>query len=338
MILENNNEVKKDSQARDWCVVVNNPQMTEKTFYDYLKKLTNIKYFVFVKEKGDGTESNPEGTEHHHCYMVFSAPKKFSTIKGYFSKENIGVNAYVAPRKYSPASCIAYVKKEGKFADKAHTRISDIFEYGALEQGKRNDLLDMIDMLKQGFAATQIFELYPNSFARYEKFIENMHLKYIAEKFTKQYRNLEVYYIYGPSRTGKTRYVYDLYGYENVYCNQGYTEGKWFDGYMGQDVLLLDEFRSSFDITLLLNYLDGHPLTVQCRYQNKVACYTKVYITSNIPLRSQYTQYALDSESRQALYNRINNVIHFTASGIWNYEKKDGQAMVEYEHLSANTF
>lgn len=165
-----------------------------------------------------------------------------------------------------------------------------------------------------------------------------MHLKYIAEKFTKQYRNLEVYYIYGPSRTGKTRYVYDLYGYENVYCNQGYTEGKWFDGYVGQDVLLLDEFRSSFDITLLLNYLDGHPLTVQCRYQNKVACYTKVYITSNIPLRSQYTQYALDSESRQALYNRINNVIHFTDDGIWHYEKKDGQAMVEYEHLFENTF
>lgn len=77
-----------------------------------------------------------------------------------------------------------------------------------------------------------------------------------------------------------------------------------------------------YHYTLLLNYLDGHPLTVQCRYQNKVACYTKVYITSNIPLRSQYTQYALDSESRQALYNRINNVIHFTDSGIWHYEKK----------------
>lgn len=332
-------ELKKDCQARDWSIVINNPVMKEAEFYNYLKGLNNVRYFVFVREKGEGTEINPGGTEHYHCYIEFLMPKKFSTMKKCFSKENIGVDAHIAVRKYSSTTCINYVKKEGKFANKADTRIGEIYEFGEMaHQGQRNDLIDMVDMRKNGASKSELFKLYPNSYARYSSFIEERVFDMKAEKFAKEYRKMNVTYIYGRPRTGKTRYVFDKHGYENVYRNQGYSEGKWFDGYEGQDVLLLDEYRSNFEIGQLLAYLDGHPLQIQCRYHNKQACYTKVYITSNIPLSFQHPDdnYLQNEYSHEALVSRIHTIIQFEGDGKMVYLKgKDENEIDLFNYLES---
>lgn len=39
----------------------------------------------------------------------------------------------------------------------------------------------------------------------------------------------------------------------------------------------------------MLNLLDGYPCELRCRYANKVACFTKVFLISNISLNEQYT-------------------------------------------------
>ena len=84
-----------------------------------------------------------------------------------------------------------------------------------------------------------------------------------------------------------------------------------FDLYKGQDVILFDEFRSSLKIQDMLNYLDGYPLELPCRYANKIACYTKVYLISNISLESQYMNIQLDSpETWDAFLRRIHTVEH----------------------------
>ena len=81
-------------------------------------------------------------------------------------------------------------------------------------------------------------------------------------------------------------------------------------------MLLLDEYGSNFKIRDLLNYLDGYPLTLPARYSNRVACYTKVYIISNICLSKQYTDIQWDSPAIfAALLRRINKVIHYTGPG-----------------------
>ena len=38
----------------------------------------------------------------------------------------------------------------------------------------------------------------------------------------------------------------------------------------------------------MLNLLDVYPPILPARYSDKVACFTKVYITSNLPLNRQY--------------------------------------------------
>lgn len=62
----------------------------------------------------------------------------------------------------------------------------------------------------------------------------------------------------------------------------------------------------------MLNYLDIYPLELPCRYMNKVACFNKVYITSNIDLDMQYRAIQKESpETWRAFLRRIHKVMYF---------------------------
>ena len=63
----------------------------------------------------------------------------------------------------------------------------------------------------------------------------------------------------------------------------------WIDDYNGEKILFLDEFRSSFKISEILDYLDGQPIRIRGRHYNRAACYDTVYIVSNLSLKEQYT-------------------------------------------------
>ena len=107
----------------------------------------------------------------------------------------------------------------------------------------------------------------------------------------------------------------EMYGYRNVYRVTDYSHP--FDGYMGQDVILFEEFRSSIKLGDMLKYLDGYPVVLPCRYANKQACFTKVYIVTNVPLSKQYTGSQVDCmEDYKAFLRRIHRVKHYTSKGI----------------------
>lgn len=319
---ENKQNNKIDSQSRNWMFVVNNPKLSEQTMFDYLKSIVNVKYFVFVREKGDGTQTKPEGTEHHQGYIEFTMPKKFSTMKGLFSADKIGVNAHISPRLSNRKACIDYVKKQGTHADKAHTQIGQVYEFGNQpQQGKRNDididLVQMVEMKAQGFSDVEIFRAYPHSHARYYTYVNKIATDQKTAIYKKQNRKIEVTYIYGKAGVGKTSFVMNKYGAENVcrITDYGPTGDPIFDNYSGQDVIVFEEFRSSIKIEKILNYLDIYPLTLRARYYDRDACYTKVYILTNIPIYEQYPN-VLECypETWNAFLRRINKIYNFDVS------------------------
>ena len=92
----------------------------------------------------------------------------------------------------------------------------------------------------------------------------------LEEKYRNVFRQMTVTYIFGPTGTGKTRSVKEGCGYSNCYAVSDYHHP--FDGYRGQKVMLFDEFHSSLPLNSMLQYLDGYPLELPCRYANKQAC------------------------------------------------------------------
>lgn len=127
-------------------------------------------------------------------------------------------------------------------------------------------------------------------------------------------REIEVAYIYGAPGTGKTRSIFEAHGAENICRVTNYRMGKGvsFDAYHGQNVLVFEEFNSQISIEEMLNYLDIYPLMLPARYSDRVACFTQVYITSNLPLEQQYPAIQRERPATwEAFLRRIQTVVHY---------------------------
>ena len=297
-----------DTQSRKWQLTINNP--TEKGFTHEriraeLDSLKSVVYWCMADEIGEN------GTYHTHIYIQGKGAMRFSTIKKRFD------SAHIEMAKGTALQNREYVSKSGKWEkDKKHeTCVDGTFEeWGEMpveRQGARNDLADLHAMVKEGLSDYDILEQIPEAMLQLDK-IQLTRQVIVQEKYKNLWRDLTCVYIYGDTGTGKTRSVMEKYGYENVFRVTDYFHP--FDNYRGQDVIIFEEFRSGFRIADMLNYLDGYPLELPCRYANKYACYTKVYIISNIPLSEQYRNQP--QESFNAFLRRINYVLHYTLQGI----------------------
>ena len=79
---------------------------------------------------------------------------------------------------------------------------------------------------------------------------------------------------------------------------------------------MFEEFHSQIPIEAMLNYLDIYPLTLPARYSDRTACYTKVYLTSNLPLKEQYPSVRHSRpETWRAFLRRIHHVYAYLPDG-----------------------
>lgn len=294
----------RDSQSRKWQITVNNPlekKYTHDKVKEELETMKSILYYCMADEAGQ--------THHTHIYIACSSPVRFSTLKNKFPEAHLEIAKGTSEQNRD------YIAKSGKWEnDKKHgTQIPGTFEeFGEMpieRPGARNDLADLYDLVKSGISNYEILEESPEHLLHIEK-LDRVRQTIKSEEYRDTFRELEVCYISGKTGSGKTRYVMEKYGYRNVYRVSNYTHP--FDGYKGEDVILFDEFRSQFKIYDFLNYLDGYPLELPCRYTNKQACYTKVYIISNISFEEQYSNLKLEqSKTWNALKRRIHSYISF---------------------------
>jgi len=274
--------MEKNTQSRKWQVTINNP--LEKGFtHDLIKsklhEFKSLNYWCLSDEVGEN------GTYHTHIYVAFNSAVRFSTIQKSFD------GGHFEMARGTSQQNMEYVFKQGKWENdkKKETNLIDTHEeFGDLpveRQGQRNDLHDLYDMIKQGMSNFEILETCPEHMMQID-YIEKVRQIQKMEQFKNTFREMDITYITGRTGTGKTRGVMEEYGYENCFRITDYKHP--FDNYKGQDVLIFEEFRNSLPVQEMLNLLDGYPLELPCRYANKIACFTKVYIISNWDLCQQY--------------------------------------------------
>lgn len=190
-----------------------------------------------------------------------------------------------------------------------------------LKKGKSiaNEYDEMINDLYSGFSPSELRKKYPKSYFKYHKSIKEVSLELLSEKSNK-FRNVNVIYIYGESRTYKTRTIID-YCNENKYTYYRVTDYDRdpFENYYDEKVLILDEYRANFTLSNFLTYLEGYSkTTLPSRYSNKFALYDIVFIISNIPLSNQYQN--IDEASKKAIKNRIKYIAYFSNESINLYK------------------
>ena len=185
----------------------------------------------------------------------------------------------------------------------------------------------LVQNIRAGLSTTEIIDDSPGLAFRVRE-IDLLRQTLTAEKYAVENRPLEVTYLHGASGVGKTRSIYARHKAKSIcrITNYRSARGISFDSYNGQDVLVFEEFNGQIPIEDMLNYLDIYPLYLPARYNDRVACYTKVYITSNLPLEKQYRTEQWDRpETWRAFLRRIHTVIEYRKDGTM-VQKKGGTA------------
>ena len=204
---------------------------------------------------------------HYQGFIIFNRTHRIPGAKRIIGG---GDECHLEPRRGTRQEAREYCTKDGKFSER-----------GVFDSLTKEDYFKQpIEWLKEN---------RPEFYCRYHRGLEKLQPK------GPKWRNVEVTHISGETGTGKTRKVMEM---DNVYkIDPPY---KWWDGYEGEDILLIDDYKANaIDRGQLLNLLDGYRLRLETKGSHCWALWTKVYITSN---------YNMDSWDN-AMKRRVSHVV-----------------------------
>lgn len=324
-----------DVQSRKWLLTINNPEehnLVHSEIRSILLTIKNLSYWCMCDETGSN------GTYHTHLFLFKTSAIRFSTIKKLFPAAHIDKAFGSIQDNYD------YILKQGKHknTDKADTNHKDTFECSGEmpyeRQGARNDLMELYQMFDSGMTDAEILAENPNYILRVDKF-SAARQAILFSKYRNIQRDVEVVYIFGEPGTGKSASIQNVFGYK---FNEYYRVTDYknpFDSYSGEDVIVFEEFRGQIPLSAMLNYLDIYPVELKARYSNKQACYTKIFIISNISLDNQYTWIQREEPvSWRAFIRRIHKIYHFYPGFTYDifYGYKDYAKNCFYSYIEAD--
>lgn len=231
---------------------------------------------------------------------------RLSTIKNTISCLS---RSHLELRRGSVDQAVAYCVKED-------TRIAGPWVYGRLSltehnkeaQGKKKMLDEVAEKLNSGTTVKLIAEEYPKMCMLHYKGMKYLEME-VSRRSCPIWRKLSVTVLWGPTGTGKTRKAIEMaseYG-EYYMLHKSANKHLWWDGYVNQPVLIMDEFRGSWcPFEVLLRILDGHPFQPEQKGGHVWACYTKVFITSNIDPEQWYSLEKI--RDQDPLFRRITEI------------------------------
>jgi len=120
-----------------------------------------------------------------------------------------------------------------------------------------------------------IADNYPGDWCRYFRGFKDIRQMAVKQATTK-FRHVKVIVLSGETGVGKTRAAIEYGGYM-IHAD----DMSWWDGYQGEETLIIDEYASKTPITQLLGLLDGYQKRLPIKGGFTYANWIKVIITTN---------------------------------------------------------
>lgn len=184
------------------------------------------------------------------------------------------------------------------------------YEFGTLPkgQGERTDLQGFTDALASGETLATVAMEQPTVFVRYHAGFQKLAF-YLGAKKAREFRKCTVKLYWGATGVGKTRHVIreaNLLPGDYFLLQKDDGKTMWWDGYEGQEILIMDELRGHWmRYSNLLTVLDGNQqrLPVKCSFTH--ALWNTVLITSSTSYKDWYVR-----DEYSELERRLTEVIH----------------------------
>ena len=229
---------------------------------------------------------------------------------------------HIEPTKGNKQQAEDYVNKRGKWEEKGEKILAKV-QYGEIKgaQGQRRDVEIIGEMIEQGKTPQEILDASFKNY-RYEPMIRKAYFsKRDAE--TPIQREVKVYYHVGESGSGKSYTAVRLmeeYGESNVFVMTDYDNGG-FDGYNGQPILVLDEFRGQMKFSVLMHILDRYKSTFHARYSNIRGLWNQVHICTVYPVELLYKN--MVEQNKQ--YDGIKQLLRRISFFVYHFVDEDAK-------------
>lgn len=281
----------------------------------------SVKDYAYILHDKDNSES---AKSHCHLMLRFKSPvptdaiiakfhgviavNQLEKIKGGWKSAMAYLCHWNSPDKYQYDSSEVHSnydwQTDAKEALKGKARREQIVNNIANGTYKRyniNEFVTASEYVEHKRAIDSAFE-----------YVENMNLR-------KKDRTMEVTYIQGDAGTGKTTFAKQMArNIGEYFISSSGTDP--LDGYMGQPVIILDDFRGSqMTLSTVLKLLDNNTASsVQSRYKNKSISECKaIYITSVLaPYEMFKNVFKDDNEPYEQFKRRITTLFRMTLKDI----------------------
>lgn len=271
--------------------------------------------------------NNHDNVVYHICQLEEAPLTKNPHIQGYIElKRNIGMGTLkkILLEGSHMERARGNAQQNYEYCTKKETRLAGPWEWGKMkEQGKRNDLVRMYDMVKSGADDLEILEKETAAYLKFHKACDKARELILKAKCTNmkpvdKRNTLKVTALIGPPGVGKSSYVYNKHPIEEIY-SLPHTKNNWFNGYQGQPVLLIEEMgpkRIALDKFLLM--LDIYPQQFEVKNGMTWNNWTTIYLTSNYEIEDWFPR--IDECRKEAVTRRIHNTIRLEPPKIIDYE------------------
>lgn len=279
--------IKGSPQSSRWVFTVFNPDINWKQIWETNKE-EQIRYIYTGLEVAPTTKRL-----HYQGFIQFKRQVRRKKLQTMFDNK-----CWCNPMRGNFESNKTYCAKE-KFRD-------TWFERGKwTSQGKRPDLDNIKLMIQKGSTMYDVANEYFGDYIRYHRGFEKY--KGMFDKSTSgSRREIKCNLIFGKSGTGKTQYVLDKYGDDNIFIMSFSNKTEWWDGYQGEKIILFDDYNNNLRIDRLLRLLDKYKCRLPIKCGFTWAKWVEVFITTNLSLKELHG--GAKPEHKRALFRRLHNV------------------------------
>lgn len=262
---------------RAWCFTLNNPETNDIAWPDC------VRYAIWQRESGEA------GTHHLQGYVELRKPARLSGVR------DLVPRAHWEPRRGTRDQARDYCRKQD-------TRVDGPWEhgdFGAGGAGSRTDLSAVQARLDAGATEAEVAEEHFGAWCRYHKAFREYRRLRSAPRCVQP--AVEVYW--GDPGTGKSRRARSEN--EGAYWK---PRSNWWDGYDGQEAVIIDDFYGWLPFDFMLRLLDRYPFSVEIKGGSVNFAATKIVITSN---KHPENWYSNENCVFAALERRITKIVHF---------------------------
>lgn len=268
---------KQTPQARYWLLTIPFDAWQPPT-----ELPPNVKLIKGQHERG------ASGYEHWQVLVIFGRPTRLAGVKSLFG----GDRCHAEPSRSAAAD--QYVWKEDTCVPGSKFSLGE-------KPFQRNSATDW-SLVRKAAVNGDLSSVPDDIFVRYHTQLQSIKRMYIRAQ--PMARTVRVYW--GVTGSGKSHRAFEEAGADAYWKN---PSSIWWDGYQGEENVIIDEFRGGIGIQHILRWFDKYPVTIEYKGGACALMAKNIWITSNLSPEQWYPD--LDAESLSALRRKI-NVTHFS--------------------------